>query len=139
MASFTFKTVATGSVKFGEYRVGKTAADTLQLKLYTNNITPTVNTVVGDLTECADGGYSAYALTPASWTVAWDTDHSGATFTVDNTITFAASASIYGAYLTNADGTVLMGIADFSGVKNFDASDEFTFTECLLNDTPDWS
>jgi len=132
MASYTFQTVTTGSNVMLEYAVDKTAADTLQLKFYTNDINITVSTVVGDLVECADTGYSAYALTPASWNVAWDTDHSNAVFTVDNTITFDSAANIYGMYLTNAAGTILIGAADFGAVKSFDAGDQLVFTEGIL-------
>jgi hypothetical protein len=132
MASYTFQTVTTGSNAILEYAVDKTAADILQLKLYTNDATITVASVVGDLTECADATYAAYALTPASWTIVWDTDRSNATFTVDNTITFTDAASIYGMYLTNAAGTILIGAADFGAVKSFDAGDQLIFTEGIL-------
>jgi hypothetical protein len=129
MANYTFETVAVGANLFNGYNVGIGTPDTLQLKLYTNDATITSATVVGDLTECVDGGYSAYALTPGSWTVTWSTDRSIATFTVDNTITFAGTTSIYGAYITNAAGTILIGVADFGTVKSYDAADELVFTE----------
>lgn len=136
MASYTFDTVTTGSNLFEEYKVAKTTADILQLKLYVNDATITAATVVADLTECTDAGYAAYALPGSSWSVVWDTDRSVATFTVDNTITFVSAASIYGMYLTNAAGTVLMGAADFGAVKSFDAGDQFTFTEGVLKNKP---
>jgi hypothetical protein len=117
--------------------VGKTAVDELQLKLGTTDVPYASTKVIGDMTECADATYAAYALTGTSWTCTWTTDHTDSVFTVDNTITFTASATIYQMYLTNAAGTILIGMADFGGAKSFDAGDQFTFTEGILRNTPD--
>lgn len=136
MASYVFNKVITGANLTMEYQVAKTAADTMKLKLYTNVISFSNATVVGDLTECVDGNYAEYALTPASWSVAWNTDQSEATFTTDNTITFDSSATIYGAYLTNSAGTILIGVSEFGSAKSYDAGDQITFTEGVLADKP---
>ena len=136
MASYTFQVVATGSSLMLENFVNKTAIDERKLKLYVNDATITTATVVGDLTECTTSGYAAYALPGASWTVSWSTDKSIANFTVDNTITFAAGVTVYGAYITNAAGTILIGAADFGAGKTFASGDELKFTDGNLTSEP---
>jgi len=47
---------------------GAPATQDLSVGLYVNNVSPTSETVIGDLTECTAPGYSEQALTFGSWT-----------------------------------------------------------------------
>ena len=89
---------------------GKTAATTLTLRLFSNNATPTSTTVAGDLTEVAGGGYAAIALTAANWVTTGGSPTSSAY--PEQTFTFTGATdspgTIYGYYLTNAAGTLLL-------------------------------
>lgn len=58
-----------GEGKALEFLVNKSAPANLVLILFSNNVTPTNATVLGDLTEMSGGGYSSVTLTGASWTV----------------------------------------------------------------------
>lgn len=81
------------------------------LHLYTNNITPTTSSVVGDFTEAAFTGYAAVAL--AGWTASAVAAHVAST--TANPITFTASGayqSIYGWYVTDGAGDYVCGGRD---------------------------
>lgn len=77
------------------------------LHLYSNNLTPSSTTVVGDVTETASGGYAAITLTSSSWTVA--TSGGGITTAsyAEQTFNITTSATIYGYYITNLAGDLL--------------------------------
>lgn len=97
-----------------------TTMETMKLKLYTACATvggtPTKDSVIGDFTEYAATGYLAADYNPANITVA----QVGTTAEVTATstkITFTmttAGSPVYGYYLTNAAGTVLIGAEEFS-------------------------
>jgi hypothetical protein len=77
------------------------------LHLYSNNLTPSSTTVIGDVTETASGGYAAITLTSSSWTVA--TSGGGITTAsyAERTFNITTSATIYGYYITNLAGDLL--------------------------------
>jgi hypothetical protein len=77
------------------------------LHLYSNNLTPSSTTVIGDVTETASGGYAAITLTSSSWTVA--TSGGGITTAsyAEQTFNITTSATIYGYYITNLAGDLL--------------------------------
>jgi hypothetical protein len=77
------------------------------LHLYSNNLTPSSTTVIGDVTETASGGYAAITLTSSSWTVA--TSGGGITTASypERTFNITTSATIYGYYITNLAGDLL--------------------------------
>lgn len=81
--------------------VGHTAMGNLTLRLYQNNITPAETDGDATYTEATFTGYSAAALTGASWTVTEgapsDASYAQQTFTSSAD---QASQSIYGYYLT---------------------------------------
>lgn len=60
----------TGEVMALSYLLGKTAStEPLDLKLYTNNVTPGETDTAGTYTEASGNGYAAIALTGAGWTI----------------------------------------------------------------------
>ena len=89
--------------------VNKTAPQNLTLRMFKNNITPgdADNVNASGYTEATFTGYTGIALTPASWN-ATTADPSVLAYpqqtftsTVDQT-----AQSIYGYYLTRADGSL---------------------------------
>ena len=91
-----------------------TAVQDLKLKLFATDVTPDPNgaDVVGDYTEASGGGYAAKTLARgAGWTVTTADDPSDAIYT-QQTFTFTGvlttNGTIYGYYVTNAAGTVLL-------------------------------
>lgn len=104
---------------------GKTAATTLTLRLFSNNHTPGASSTASDLTEVAGGGYSAIALTAASWSTTGGSPTSSAY--PEQTFTFTGATdspgTIYGYYLTNAAGTLVLAerlAATFTPAANGD-------------------
>lgn len=77
------------------------------LHLYSNNLTPSSTTVIGDVTEVTSGGYAAITLTSSSWTVA--TSGGGITTAsyAEQTFNITTSATVYGYYITNLAGDLL--------------------------------
>ena len=77
------------------------------LHLYSNNLTPGSNTVIGDVTQVTAGGYAQITLTSSSWTVA--TSGGGVTTASypEQTFNITTSATIYGYYITNVAGDLL--------------------------------
>lgn len=82
----------------------------LTLKLYTNNYTPVDTSTAGSFTEASGAGYAAKTLTNGSWTVTPANDPSDAVY-AEQTWTFtgalAGSASVYGYFVVDADGTLI--------------------------------
>lgn len=98
----------------------------LTLKLYTNNYTPLDTSVAGDFTEASGGGYAAKTLSNASWVVTTGNDPSDAVY-AEQTWTFtgllAGSATVYGYFIVDADGILLLGEKfdySFTPAKNGD-------------------
>jgi len=81
------------------------------VRLYTNNLTPADTDVVGSYTEASGGGYAAKTLDKASWTINTGNDPSDATY-AQQTFTFtgalAGSATVYGYYVTDTTGAILL-------------------------------
>src|SRR5690349_6733677 len=88
---------------------GKTAASTLTLRLFSNNLTPGASTTEADVTEVAGGGYAGIALTAASWVTTPGSPTSSAYPQQTFTFTGATDSpgTIYGYYVTNAAGKLL--------------------------------
>jgi hypothetical protein len=89
------------------------AADNLKLKLYTNNKTPAEADVVASYTESTGTGYTSITLTGSSWTVNAG-DPTIASYAQQTFTYTGAEAAIYGYYVTNNGGTVLMWSELFS-------------------------
>lgn len=86
------------------------------LRLFANNVTPSVTTVAADLTEVSGGGYAGIALTYANWLF---TNSSYALYNASQIFNFTGATggthNIYGYYITrDSDGHLLWA-------ENFDA------------------
>ncbi len=88
---------------------GKTAATTWTLRLFTNNVTLANTNVEGSVTEASGGGYAAIPLTAANWVTTTGSPTSSAypaqVFTFSGAL--SGSASLYGYYITQADGKLV--------------------------------
>lgn len=98
----------------------------LTLKLYTNNYVPLDTSVAGNFTEASGGGYASVTLSNGSWTVSTGNDPSDAVY-AEQTWTFtgalAASATIYGYFVVDADGVLFFAEKfdySFTPAKNGD-------------------
>jgi hypothetical protein len=88
----------------------------LKLRLYSNNYSPSVNSVIGSFTEVSGGGYAAEDLLSADW-VYGTVSPVAATQTVKTFGFSGATASpstVYGYYVTNVAGSVLYWAEAFS-------------------------
>lgn len=84
--------------------------------LYSNAVSWTAATVLGDLTECAFTGYSAVSLGSWSSPVIDGSDHGASSPAVSTfTLTGGSSGNIYGYYLTDSTGTLLIGGEQLTG------------------------
>jgi hypothetical protein len=110
-----------------EAALGKTAAGNLKLKLFVSNTTPAHTDAVATYTEMSTQGYAEKTLTTSSWGAASAGTGSGTatankasiayaqqTFTADGT---GGSTTVYGYYITNSAGTVLVGAERFASAK----------------------
>lgn len=89
--------------------------DNCVLKLYQSNTTPAEADVVGTYTEATFTGYSSATLTGASWTVT----EGAPTYAQYAQQAFTSSAGsqnqdIYGYYVTNNAGTILLWAERFT-------------------------
>lgn len=102
-----------GKQKMLQYVLGvDTSVENLVLRLYTNDVTPSVNSIYGDFTALASGsGYSSITLTSSSWTVV-----SGNATYPQQTWTFTASAgNVYGYYVATETSNELIMAERFTG------------------------
>lgn len=85
-----------------------TGGNNLSLRLFCNDVTPAQTGV--SYTQAAGGGYAAITLTNGSWTVTPANDPSDAVY-AQQTFTFTGALTtnltVYGYYVTDADGTIL--------------------------------
>lgn len=90
----------------------------MRLKLYSNALTPDENTVIGDFTEVAGGGYAAIPLLAGNWFVD-NLVYPVLGYQAEKTFTFtgptSAPTTIYGYYITNVAGTTLYWSESFPG------------------------
>jgi hypothetical protein len=82
-------------------------AETFRLHLYKNNHVPAEADVVGSYTECNAAGYASIALVAANFVIATVAGVTTATYAIQ-TFTFTATESVYGYYVTNNGGTILL-------------------------------
>lgn len=87
--------------------VNNTKANTLYIKLYTNNKTPGEGDIGSDYTEASFSGYANLALTPGSWTITSVSGYANATYAVQTFTSDSAQASqsVYGYYITSNVGS----------------------------------
>jgi hypothetical protein len=102
--------------------VNKQSNGNLVLRLFTNNIIPSDDTVAPGTgsgstagpVECTAAGYAAVTLTGSTWTVATATGTSTAQYGSAVTFTMTEAVSVYGYYLTTGGGDMVW-IERFSG------------------------
>lgn len=101
-----------GKQKALEYLVGKdTSTETLILKLYSNNLSPSVDDTASLYTEVSGNGYSSITLTGSNWTIA-----GGDAVYPQQTWTFTGAAgTVYGYYVVSATSQDLIFAERFSG------------------------
>lgn len=110
-----------GEILLLQYIVGMVNADNPVLHLYSNDVTPSDSTVIGDLTELAGAtGYAAITLLSANWTTTQSAGVTTAIFS-EQTFTFTTDATAYGYYVTDESGQLLW-LERFSGAP-FDIPD----------------
>lgn len=90
-------------------------SDDMILHLYVNNLTPTKETILANLTEAAWMGYASALIAFADWLAKGISDHNGYALAVPRGFlnTSGAAQSAYGYYLTNADETILRQVVRF--------------------------
>jgi len=99
----------------------------LTLRLYTNDYTPVEGSTAGNFTEAAGGGYAAKTLTNGSWTqsqVGGIEQVAYAEQTFNFTGPLSGSATVYGYFVTDADGVIVFaerGAASFQPAVDGDA------------------
>lgn len=85
--------------------------------LYTNNVTPTLATVLGDFTEAAWAGYAEINVPVADFTLTGVSAHIGSITALP--IAFlngtVSPVTVYGYYITDSTDTFLVGCARFDG------------------------
>jgi hypothetical protein len=91
-------------------KVEPSAGNNLTLKLFVNDVTPADDDVVGDYTEATGGGYTAVTLSAASFTVSDVAGIRQAAYAQQQFIFTGAltgNATIYGAFIVDADGVLI--------------------------------
>jgi hypothetical protein len=95
-----------GEVVLLSNMLNKVAPTNTVLRLYSNNLTPSSTTVLGDITQVTATGYSAITLTAATWTVATTLGVTTASYP-EQTFNITAAATVFGYYITNVGGDLL--------------------------------
>jgi hypothetical protein len=95
--------------------LGKLAQESMILKLYSNDLTPSYGTVIGDLTELSVTGYAGITLAPAAWTVTASSPSGPATAqAAQQTFAITAAATSYGYYVVGATSGKLYWVERFT-------------------------
>jgi len=103
-----------GEILLLQYIVGMTLADNPVLHLYSNNLTPSDSTQIGNLTEVLTAtGYDAITLLSANWTTGQTGGVTTAVYS-EQTFAFATDATAYGYYVTD-ETDQLLWLERFSG------------------------
>lgn len=83
-----------------------------KLKLFKNNLVPSKSTIMAELIEATEAGYSSITLSGSLWTVTSVEGVNSANYP-QQIFNFTESASIYGYYVTNLTGTELLWVERF--------------------------
>lgn len=113
-----------------EAMVGKTAAATLKLKLFTNNVTPGHADTVATYTEMgAVQGYTSKSLTTGGWNAGAAGTGTGTSLSNKASITYpqqqwtadgtGGAQTVYGYFITDSAGTTLVGAEKFAAPVTF--------------------
>jgi len=90
---------------------------TVRYHLYTNNLTPDLDTVLGDLTEAAWTGYASVTKTFSDYTISGVAGHAGYAIAAPTSFSNGSGSPVntYGYYVTDSGSTLLLAIARFDG------------------------
>ena len=101
-----------GRQKTLEYVLGKrTTTESLILKLYSNDVIPSDDDVIGSYTEVTGGGYTSKLLDSNSWII-----EDGSAFYPEEVWTFDdAIGTVYGYYLVNGVSNEVIFAERFPG------------------------
>jgi len=103
-----------GEVEMLNRILNHSTPDDVVIHLYTNNATPAPGDTVGSYTQSTGTGYAAITLTGANWTIATNAGTTSATY-AQVTFTYTGpEPTVYGYYVTNNAGTVVMWAERFS-------------------------
>lgn len=103
-----------GEILMLQYIVGMVNADNPVLHLYSNDVTPSDSTVIGDLTQVAGAtGYTPITLVSTGWTTVQTGGVTSAVYD-EETFVFTTAATAYGYYVTN-ESNQLLWLERFSG------------------------
>lgn len=107
-----------GEVLLLKYMLNYSAPTNVELRLYTNNITPAYTDILASYTESSAAGYAGITMAGTSWTVATTSGTTVANF-AQQTFSYTTSESVYGYFVTsNGKGQVLWS-ERFSGAVPF--------------------
>lgn len=103
----------------------------LTMKLFVNDVTPADTNTAGSFTEATGGGYVSKTLTNGSWTITVGHDPSDATYAAQ-TWTFTGplttNTTVYGYFVTDADGTLIFADRLSSSFIPADNGDQLVIT-----------
>jgi hypothetical protein len=97
------------------YQLQRILDTTVKYRLFTNNVTPTLASVVATLTEAAWAGYAAVNQDITNFTIQGVSGHNG--YALAAPIAFSntsgAPVTTYGYFVTDNGGTKLLAVARF--------------------------
>jgi hypothetical protein len=107
-----------GEVLLLKYMLNYTAPTNVEIRLYTNNITPAYTDILSSYTESSAAGYAGITLTGTNWTIATSSTTAVANY-AQQTFSYTTNESVYGYFVTsNGKGQVLWS-ERFSGAVPF--------------------
>ena len=106
------------------YLVGNdTTVEALTLRLFSNNASISDTMTAADVTEVTTGeGYNSVVLTGSSWTISAVGTAPNAVYPIQTWTFTAPKGNIYGYYVTNTSGTLLLAEKFSSGPYNVQTS-----------------
>jgi hypothetical protein len=107
-----------GQVFLLKYMLNVTVPTSVELRLYTNNLTPAYSDTVSSYAESSAAGYAGITLTGANWTVATSSGTTVANY-AQQTFSYTTSESVYGYYVTRIGKNEVLWSERFSGAVPF--------------------
>lgn len=124
MAIISATTVSSGLIDLLKTAVNFQAGSNLILKAFTSNTTISEATVLSDLTEATN--YTSATLTGSNFSVTYGTGKATALYGVTTSLPFTGSNSVYGIFITNAAGTILIAAGRYLTPKSVESGDSIT-------------
>jgi hypothetical protein len=112
------------------------SAGTIYYRLFTNNLTLSLDTVIGDFTEAGWTGYNAAGVSLYEWTLNFTVGHVYTQIAAARSFLYSSGApvSAYGYYMTDAGLTEFLGCARFDGAPITKADGESFTVLPILSD-----